>query len=73
MVAGIVVPSAAPSRAPTWFEQRSCRCKARFDTHSEARLAAKAVMRREGGTLRAYHCRFCNGWHVGHPMARRRR
>jgi hypothetical protein len=69
MVEGVVV--VAPSQAPTWFEQRSCRCKVRWGSRGEARDAAQAVVRRSGGTVMPYHCRFCDGWHVGHPMARR--
>jgi hypothetical protein len=69
MVSGVVVVT--PSRAPTWFEQRSCRSKVRLDSRAEARDAAQAVVRRSGGTVLPYHCRFCDGWHVGHPMARR--
>jgi hypothetical protein len=73
MVAGVVVVSAAQERAATWFEQRSCRCKVRFEGRWSARAAAGELVRRQGGTIGPYHCRFCGGWHVGHPMARRRR
>jgi hypothetical protein len=70
MVSGVVV-SGMPSRAPTWFEQRSCRCKVRLGTRFEARAAARSIVRREGGTILPYHCGFCDGWHVGHPPAGR--
>ena len=70
MVEGVVV--VAPNRAPTWFEQRSCRCKVRLASRAEARDAAQAVVRRSGGTVMPYHCRFCDGWHIGHPMTGRR-
>jgi hypothetical protein len=70
MVSGVVV--VAHSQAPTWFEQRSCRCKIRFGSRGEARGAARAMVRHGGGTLLPYHCRFCDGWHVGHPMTSRR-
>jgi hypothetical protein len=69
MVSGVVV--VASSQAPTWFEQRSCRCKVRLGSRGEARGAARAMVRRGGGTVLPYHCRFCDGWHVGHPMGRR--
>jgi hypothetical protein len=69
MVEGVVV--VAPIRAPTWFEQRSCRCKVRLESRGEARDAAQAIVRRSGGTVMPYRCHFCDGWHVGHPIARR--
>ena len=68
MVAGIVVVSAPLQRAPTWFEQRSCRCKVTFESRWEARAAARNMVQRAGGTIRPYHCEFCQGWHVGHRM-----
>ena len=71
MVAGVVVVHAGISRAATWFEVRSCRSKVRLDSRKGARSAARDIVRREGGTVLPYHCRFCDGWHVGHPMARR--
>ena len=70
MVEGIVVASAVPSAA-TWFEQRSCRGKVRLTSRREARGAARYLVRLSGGTVLPYHCRFCDGWHVGHPMTRR--
>ena len=72
MVDGVVVVSTLSARAPSWFEQRSCRGKVRLGTRGEARGAARAIVRREGGTVLPYHCRFCDGWHVGHPMMRAR-
>ena len=72
MVPGVVVASAMEHRAPTWFEQRSCRCKVRLSSRFEARAAARDLVRREGGTILPYLCVFCDGWHVGHPMGRGR-
>lgn len=68
MVEGVVVASAMSRRTATWFEQRSCRGKVRFGSRGEARAAAGAIVRRSGGTVMPYHCRFCEGWHAGHPM-----
>ncbi len=68
MIEGIVVVSATANRAATWFEQRSCRGKVQFATRWEARAAARDIVRRVGGTVMPYHCRFCDGWHAGHPM-----
>jgi hypothetical protein len=67
MVEGIVVASAMPSAA-TWFEQRSCGGKIRLTSRGEARGAARYLVRPSSGTVRPYCCRFCDGWHVGHPM-----
>jgi hypothetical protein len=72
MVEGVVVASATSNRAATWFEQRSCRGKVRMTSRGEARGAARDLIRRGGGTVLPYHCRFCDGWHVGHPMRSRR-
>jgi hypothetical protein len=71
MVAGVVVVSPGRASGITWFEHRSCRSKVAHATRKEARTAARAVERRHGGRLEPYHCGFCDGWHVGHPMARR--
>ena len=71
MVEGVVVAFAVPHRATTWFEQRSCRGKVGFTSRGEARGAARGLVRRGGGTVMPYHCRFCDGWHVGHPTMRR--
>ena len=71
MVEGVVVSSAL-YRAPTWFEQRSCRSKVRFGSRWEARAAARDLVRRSGGTIKPYHCGFCDGWHAGHPMTKAR-
>ena len=61
---------------PRWRVARrhgssSGRAAARFDWDRarEARGAARALVRRGGGTVLPYRCRFCDGWHVGHPMA----
>ena len=67
MVEGVVVASEL-YRAPTWFEQRSCRGKVRMTSRGEARDAARHLVRRSGGTVLPYHCRFCDGWHAGHPI-----
>ncbi len=71
MVEGVVVASAVSNRTATWFEQRSCRDKVRFGSRWEARAAARGIVRGSGGTVMPYHCRFCDGWHAGHPTMRR--
>jgi hypothetical protein len=49
--------------------QRSCISKTAFASRREARSRVSHG-RHQDGTLRAYHCRFCDAWHLGH---RRRR
>ena len=57
-------------RIPRTSEQRSCKSKQRHDTLKLA-LRANAIMVRKGevvrGELQPYLCRFCKGWHLGHP------
>lgn len=49
--------------------ERSCLCKVRHVSRTEARKAAQ-LLRRGGEVVSAYHCPFCEGWHVGHRCAR---
>jgi len=71
MVAGVVSVSAGRAGSGSWFERRSCLDKVPFASRHGARAAARSVERRYGGRLEPYACRFCDGWHVGHQMARR--
>jgi hypothetical protein len=43
---------------------KSCEEKNRY-TKREARGVVNAA---KGAKLRAYPCRYCHGWHVGHPL-----
>ena len=70
MVSGIVVVARRSGDIP-WFEHRSCRSKIRHESRLEARAAARDTARRGGGRILPYHCGFCDGWHVGHPIRRR--
>lgn len=53
------------------FKPASCTGKTRFDSASLAHQVAKravASKRHRGklkGGLRAYHCEFCGGYHIG--------
>ncbi len=71
MVDGIVVASPGRVDAASWVERRACLNKVPHGSRREARTAARGVERRHGGRLEPYHCAFCDGWHVGHPMTRR--
>lgn len=46
--------------------ERGCTSKSLFVSRGEARSAARNG-RRQDGSLRPYHCRSCDGWHLGHP------
>jgi len=42
---------------------RSCESKVKYPTQAAADKRARVVRRM---TLKAYRCRFCNRWHIGH-------
>lgn len=48
----------------------SCSGKVRFDTWA---LANDAASRRRDQRREAYHCQFCNGFHIGTKLARLRK
>jgi hypothetical protein len=71
VVTGVVAVSTGRPASVSWVEYRSCRSKVRHDGRREAMDVAKKQMNRwGGGRVDAYHCRFCGGWHVGHPSRR---
>jgi hypothetical protein len=45
--------------------ERSCTSKARFLSRREAQAVARHG-RHSTGQLAAYHCRYCQHWHLGH-------
>ena len=45
--------------------ERGCTSKAVFLSRSEARSYTRRNRRNDGSTP-PYHCRSCNGWHLGH-------
>jgi hypothetical protein len=64
---------AAPSRAPLFdpierFRLRSCAHKRSYPSRRVAKAIARATQRSapERGHVNAYHCSFCDRWHVGH-------
>ena len=56
---------------PTY--ERSCLGKQRFDTLIAASAAAKHPIKklRANGYMEAYKCRYCDGFHYGHPIRRK--
>lgn len=58
----------------TAIEYRSCASKIPHVSRREAKQVARlTTTRRGGGSLDAYHCRFCGLWHVGHGRQVRER
>lgn len=47
------------------IRDRACESKAVYLTRGEARSQLRGG-RRMDGSMKPYHCRFCDGWHVGH-------
>lgn len=50
-----------------WHRQRSCRRKIRYPSAWVAANAATLHAWAGRGGMEAYGCRWCGGWHVGHP------
>jgi hypothetical protein len=48
--------------------ERGCASKVPYGTRGEAKVANRG--RRHDGTLKPYHCRFFDHWHLGHPHHR---
>lgn len=46
--------------------ERGCTSKAVYISRREARSTSRHG-RGQDGSLRPYRCRFCDGWHLGHP------
>lgn len=45
--------------------ERGCTSKAAFSSRREAQSWVRHG-RRSNGSLDPYHCRYCDGWHLGH-------
>lgn len=48
------------------IRRNSCTGKQRHDTQTEAVKHCISYLRRCGGLMHTYKCRFCGAWHVGH-------
>jgi len=50
-----------------YLELRGCKIKRTYMSKAEARKAAKRMnLVTERGRLRAYSCRYCEHYHIGH-------
>ena len=54
---------------PTNRIERSCSSKIPYASRREARARVRDG-RNQDGTLRPYHCQFCDLWHLGHSRRR---
>ncbi|MFL5674937.1 MAG: hypothetical protein ACJ779_08025 [Chloroflexota bacterium] len=50
---------------PTSPLERGCTTKVAYTSRREARTRSRHG-RHADGSLQAYHCRYCGGWHLGH-------
>jgi hypothetical protein len=52
------------------LRRKSCESKKRFETMEIAiQMSGQRMRQTQGksGTLHAYKCQFCSGYHMGHP------
>lgn len=49
------------------LRKKSCDGKVKYINEEDAERSAKAVHRKTGHWIEAYHCKFCGGFHIGHP------
>jgi hypothetical protein len=54
------------------LRRKSCESKIRHPDKTSAILHLKALQRKTDDWLVVYHCKFCKGWHVGHPTHKRK-
>ena len=50
-------------------QERGCTSKVKFLSRREARSISRQPWASSG--LKPYHCRWCDGWHLGHGRRRR--
>lgn len=57
---------------PKPTENRSCLGKIRYETFEAAAIASRrpAEWVRRHGYMQPYACRYCGGYHYGHPIRR---
>lgn len=49
------------------LRRRACRSKARYNEREDAKRAAWEARQRTGSLIWPYGCRWCKGYHIGHP------
>jgi hypothetical protein len=53
------------------IRNKQCVGKVRHDSKEAAHAALGKTFNGSVRGLHLYHCRFCNGWHVGHKRVKR--
>ena len=48
------------------FRRKSCEKKVRFTSDGSAWKSLRGHSKI--GTMHVYRCKFCGGWHIGHPI-----
>jgi len=62
---------------PEWLTERlnasskpACEGKRRYGHQETAERAVSAMFKKYGGNrMESYHCKTCDGWHIGHSNA----
>jgi hypothetical protein len=49
------------------LRRKSCTGKIRYESFNDANKHAVSMHYKTGQWFAAYHCKFCGGWHIGHP------
>lgn len=53
--------------ADQYLEIRGCKIKRTYMNKKQAKEAAKRMnLKTDKGRIRAYSCKFCEGYHIGH-------
>lgn len=47
------------------LRRKSCTRKKRHDTKEQAHALLHYMKKYRGYNGKVYHCKFCNGWHIG--------
>jgi len=48
------------------LRRKKCEGKTRYTTRDSAWCAARKLKKTLAQNIRAYKCKFCKGWHIGH-------
>lgn len=49
------------------LRRKQCEGKIKFPDQLAAGRAASSHVKKFGQWMTAYHCKFCHGFHIGHP------
>lgn len=54
------------------FDYLHCGRKIRYKSESRAQKVADQQNKRDHDNLKVYHCKICEGWHLGHDKSANR-